>query len=63
MGASLHRNIFILAGDEQWQKSSLQKLLLEHESESLWVGEKNPEIIPFVETKKSRSWLGNEKRV
>ena len=63
MGASLHRNIFILAGDEQWQKSSLQEILFGHENASLWVGEQDPEIIPYVETKKSRSWLGNEKRV
>lgn len=61
--ACLHRNVFVLSGDTEWQKKSLESILSGYEKESLWAGEDDPEIIPFVETKKSRSWLGNEKRV
>lgn len=62
-GAFLHRQVVILAGEEQWQKSFLQKILSGYESESLWVAEQEVENFPFVETKKTHSWLGNEIRV
>ena len=62
-GASLHRQVFILAGDMAWQKESLKDILSGYESESLWLGEQDPEQLPFIETKKAQSWLGNEKRV
>lgn len=61
--ASLHRQVFILAGDVVWQKESIQEILSDYEDESLWVGEQAPERFPFVETKKAHSWLGNEKWV
>lgn len=62
-GASLHRKVFILAGDVVWQKEFLKDILSGYESESLWVGEQAPEQYSFVETKKAHAWLGNEKRV
>ena len=62
-GASLHRQVFILAGDVVWQKEFLKDILSGYESESLWVGEQAPEQFSFVETKKAHGWLGNEKRV
>ena len=62
-GASLHRQVFILAGDVVWQKEFLKDILSGYESESLWVGEQAPEQFLFVETKKAHGWLGNEKRV
>lgn len=61
--ASLHRNIFILAGDEAWQKNSLQKILLDFEDLSLWVGEQPSERYPSVSVEKAKTWLGNEKQV
>ena len=62
-GSSLHRQVFILAGDEGWQKKFLKNTLSGYENESLWVGEKIPEVFSFVESKKAHIWLGNEKRV
>jgi len=62
-GSSMHRQVFILAGDEEWQKEFLLETLSGHEDESLWVGEKSSESFSFIETKKAQSWLGNEKRV
>ena len=61
--AALHRQVFILAGDETWQKEFLQEILHGYEHDSLWVGEQEPEVFSFVATKKAHSWLGNEKRV
>ena len=61
--ASLHRNIFILAGDEAWQKNALQKILLDFEDLSLWVGEQPSERYPSVSVEKAKTWLGNEKQV
>ena len=64
-GASLHRQIFVLAGENVWQTESLQNILQGYENDSLWVGEQACEIIPctYTNTKKARNWLGNEKRV
>lgn len=62
-GRTLHRQVFILAGDEPWQKDILKDILPGYESDSLMVGEQAPESYPFVEFKKAHSWLGNEKRV
>lgn len=59
----MHRQVFILAGDEGWQKEILLEILSGHEDETLWVGEKTSELFSFIETKKAQSWLGNEKRV
>jgi len=60
---SLHRKVFVLAGRRDWQKNSLIDILSEHKNESLWVGEENPNVFPFVEVTKTRIWLGKEKRV
>ena len=62
-GGSLHRQIFVLAGENVWQIESLQEILQGYEDDSLWVGEQTSEIIPCTNTKKVRNWLGNEKRV
>ena len=62
-GASLHRHVFILAGDEAWQKNALQEILLDFEDSSLWVGEQPSERFPSVSVKKAKTWLGNEKQV
>ena len=62
-GASLHRHIFILAGDEAWQKNTLQEILLDFEESSLWVGEQQSERFPSISAKKAKTWLGNEKQV
>ncbi len=60
---SLYRKVFILAGDEPWQKDLLKDILPGYESDPLWVGEQAPENYSFIEFKKAQSWLGNEKRV
>ena len=60
---SLHRHVFVLAGDEAWQKNTLQKILLDFEGASLWVSEQQNEQFPFVSTNKAKTWLGNEKQV
>lgn len=60
---SLHRQVFILAGDEAWQQETLQKILLGFESQSLMVTDQAKGIYPFIATKKAHSWLGNEKKV
>ena len=62
-GASLHRHVFILAGDEAWQQNTLQEILLDFEDSSLWVAEKNSERFPSVSVEKAKTWLGNEKQV
>ena len=61
--SSLHRNVFILTGRRDWQKNSLIEILSEHKNESLWVGEEDPEVFPFVKVEKTRVWLGKEKDV
>lgn len=58
---ALYRQIFILAGEEVWQKKILQDILLEHEKDSLWVGENAPEVFPSIPFNKAKLWLGNEK--
>ena len=60
---SLHRKIFILAGEIEWQNSLLNEFLLDCEDHVLWVGEDDPGVYPFVATKKATSWLGKEKQV
>lgn len=62
-GSTLHRQVFVLAGGETWQKNVLQNILQGYETESLWVGEQEPENFPFVSTKKVHSWLGSEKKI
>ena len=62
-GAALHRQVFVLAGSEKWQKEFLSEEILGFEDEALWVADQDPESIPFIETNKARSWLGNEKRI
>lgn len=62
-GASLHRHVFILAGDDKWQKNALQEILSDFESSSLWVGEQPSERFPSVSVEKAKTWLGNEKQV
>ena len=62
-GSSMHRQVFILAGDEEWQKEFLLETISGHKDESLWVGEQSSESFSFIGTKKAQSWLGNEKRV
>ena len=59
----MHRHTFILAGEKSWQKDVLLGVLQGHEEESLWVAESPVENIPFIETKKARSWLGKEKQI
>ena len=61
--ASLHRHVFILAGDEAWQKNALQEILLDFEKSSLWVGGQPNERVPSVAVEKAKTWLGNEKQV
>jgi len=60
---ALHRQVFILAGDESWQKKVLKEILLGHENDSLWVGDEEVAEFPFVPVKKAQSWLGNEKKI
>lgn len=60
---SLHRRVFILAGQRDWQKNSLKEILYGHENDSLWLGEEGPEGYPFVDVVKARKWLGKEKKV
>lgn len=62
-GRALHRHVFILAGDNSWQKEVLQEILSGYEGDSLWLGEDAPEAFPAVETRQAQSWLGKEKRV
>lgn len=62
-GRNLHRQVFIFAGNESWQQDALNNILLDHVSDSLWVGEEAPDKYPFVENKQAQSWLGKEKRV
>ena len=62
-GASLHRHVFILAGEEAWQKNALQEILLDFEASSLWVGEQPSGQFPSVPVEKATTWLGNEKQV
>lgn len=62
-GSTLHRQVFVLAGTEKWQKEFLLQEISGFESEALWVADQEPEKFPFIETKKARSWLGNEKRI
>lgn len=59
----MHRQAFILAGDEQWQKDASKNILQGNENDALWVGEQDPENYPFVDIKKAHTWLGKEKRV
>ena len=61
--SSLHRHVFVLSGRREWQKNSLIDILSGYENESLWVGEENPYVFPFVEVTKTRIWLGKEKQV
>ena len=60
---SLHRRVFILAGEKIWQAAFLQDLLSGYENDSLWLGESAPEIFPSISVKKAQTWLGNEKQV
>ncbi len=60
---ALHRRIFILAGQKNWQKAFLQDLLSGHEKNSLWLGESAPEIFSSISIKKAQTWLGTEKQV
>lgn len=59
----MYRHTYILSGNESWQKEFLQKLVSGSEDDVLWVSDNNPEIFPFIEIKKARDWLGNEKRI
>lgn len=59
----LHRHVFILAGQSEWQNDLLRDILSGYQSDSLWVGEEEPVDFPFVETKKATSWLGKEKQI
>lgn len=63
LDSSLHRNIFVFAGDSDWQKECLQEILIDHEEASLWLGENSPESIPSIPVKNAHSWLGREKQV
>lgn len=62
-----YRQVFILAGSNIWQKTSLAKILRGYETDSLWVTNqergKMLSGIPFITSKKVHTWLGNEKRV
>ena len=60
---ALHRQVFILSGEEIWQKEFLQEILLGYENDSLWVGEQAPETFPSTPVKKAHHWLGNEKQI
>ncbi len=60
---ALHRRIFILAGQKDWQKAFLQELLAGYENDSLWLGESAPEIFYSISINKAQNWLGNEKQV
>ena len=60
---SVHRHVFVLAGEEAWQKNTLQEILLDFEKSSLWVGEQQSERFPSVSVEKAKAWLGNEKQV
>ena len=62
-GLTLHRQVFILAGGEIWQKEVLQKILQGYESQSLLVTDQAQNFFPYIATKKAHSWLGNEKKV
>lgn len=61
--ASLHRCIYVLAGENIWQRNILQEIASGYEEEILWVGENVPENFPFVSIKKAHSWLGREKQL
>jgi len=60
---AVHRRIFILAGQKDWQKTFLQTLLVGHENDSLWLGESAPKIFSSISIKQAQTWLGNEKQV
>ena len=64
-GLTLHRQVFILAGDKTWQKEVLQDILSGYETESLWVTEQDQiqDVFPSIAIKKAHGWLGNEKKV
>ena len=61
--SSLHRRVFILAGQVDWQKTILKDILSGYEEVSLWVGEDDTVDYPFVDVKKTNAWLGKEKQV
>ena len=61
--SSMHRHIFIFAGEEDWQKVMLQDILLTHENDALWLGDNAPETVPSISLKKAQSWLGREKKI
>lgn len=58
-----HRSVLVLAGDADWQKESLTKILRDHENDSLWLGDDPMPGIPTVPVKQAHSWLGREKQV
>lgn len=58
-----HRQIFVFAGDETWQKDVLKEILHGHEESSLWVGDEPPESFPNILLKKVQNWLGRERHV
>ena len=64
---NLHRRIFILSGEQSWQKSSLKEILSGYEADSLWVSREEESIaldnIETISIKKYHSWLGKEKKV
>ena len=62
-GVALHRQVFILAGDETWQKCILQETLSGYEAESLWLTDQVLDDFPSLAIKKARGWLGNETKV
>lgn len=59
----MYRHVFLLAGVEEWQKNTLNEILLRHEKETLWLGENAPGIFPSDSIQKAQRWLGQEKHV
>ena len=65
MATILHRQVFILAGSEIWQKNKLQELLAGYENDALWVTEQQLILDSFsvISPNKVRGWLGSEKKI
>lgn len=61
--ASLHRQVYILSGQVEWQEKLLKEILSGYESSVLWVAENKVNNFPFVNVKKVATWLGKEKNI
>ena len=60
-GPSQYRNIYVLAGEIDWQNNFITQLVAGHEEKSLWLGEEAPNGITQIKMSHATSLLGQEK--